>query len=229
MKPITESDLEQLSAYLDGELSDSERRFFQKRLCADPALREACERAWLASSVLKAQPFQLMPAGSAEQICAHCPAEPPSERQSWRWVASVAALALVLGVGYQLSRDEVSQMGAPQQARQTAPVSTLPGPVQSAPVIVSQAPKPKAVASTPSEAQAARPPVLAADDPTQFVLNDAVRSKTWPKSNQDIEGYLVRHNQISDAAAGSDLITYAQSISEPAAAPESRNSEQDEK
>lgn len=226
MKPITESDLEQLSAYLDGELSDSERRFFQKRLCADAALREACERAWLASSVLKAQPFQLMPAGSAEQICAHCPGEPQSERQPWRWVASVAALALVLGVGYQLSRDEVSQMSAPQQAQQT-PVLTVPEPAQPAPLIVSQTPKPKTIASAPAPAPVT--PVTAADDPTQFVLNDAVRSKTWPKSNQDIEGYLVRHNQISDAAAGSDLITYAQSISEPASVPESRNSEQGEK
>jgi anti-sigma factor RsiW len=228
MKPITESDLEQLSAYLDGELSDSERRFFQKRLCADPALREACERAWLASSVLKAQPFQLMPAGSAEQICAHCPSEPQSERQPWRWVASVAALALVLGVGYQLSQDEVSLLNAPQQARQM-PVPAVPEPVQSAPIIVSQTPKPKAVASAPAPAPEAVTPVAAADDPTQFVLNDAVRSKTWPKSNQDIEGYLARHNQISYAAAGSDLITYAQSISEPTSAPDNRKTEQGEK
>ena len=49
MKPITETDLEQLSAYIDGELSDSERRFFQKRLCNDAELRAACERAWIAS------------------------------------------------------------------------------------------------------------------------------------------------------------------------------------
>ena len=49
MKPITETDLEQLSAYIDGELSDSERRFFQKRLSSDVELRAYCERVWIAS------------------------------------------------------------------------------------------------------------------------------------------------------------------------------------
>ena len=45
MKPISETDLEQLSAYIDGELHGSERRFFEKRLTADPALLLGSRRA----------------------------------------------------------------------------------------------------------------------------------------------------------------------------------------
>ena len=84
MKPISETDLEQLSAYIDGELSDSERRFFQKRLANDADLRAACERAWIASSVLKSQPMRLMPAGSADSICAQCQPESNAVKAPWR-------------------------------------------------------------------------------------------------------------------------------------------------
>ena len=102
MKPISENDLEQLSAYIDGELSDSERRFFQKRLANDEALRAYCERAWIASSVLKSQPFQLMPADSAGRICARCEAPAGRFKLPVRLVASFSALALVAALGYQL-------------------------------------------------------------------------------------------------------------------------------
>jgi hypothetical protein len=68
-----------------------------------------------------------------------------------------------------------------------------------------------------------------ADDPTRFVLNDATRSKAWPKREQGMDDYLARHNQMTDAAAGSDLITYAQWVSEPELAGEQANTDQDKK
>jgi anti-sigma factor RsiW len=229
MKPITDTDLEQLSAYLDGELSDSERRFFQKRLSADPALREACERAWLASSVLKAQPFQLMPTGSAAQICAQCPGSEAAPRQSWRMVASVAALAVVLGLGYQLSRDTTPNLDAPLQAQTVPQAAPLAKPEASrGPVEVKSMTDKTMVANTVPSKNAAPSPVQA-DDPTRFVLNDATRSKAWPKREQGMDDYLARHNQMTDAAAGSDLITYAQWVSEPELAGEQANTDQDKK
>ncbi len=241
MKPITDTDLEQLSAYLDGELSDSERRFFQKRLSADAALREACERAWLASSVLKAQPFQLMPASSAAQICAQCPGSESASRGPWRMVASVAALAVVLGLGYQLNRDAAPGFDAPMQAQtlpQVSPTAVLEPSLgldsklnsnpEIGPTAVKKAPA-QAIARNASPSGNTLQSEAVATDPTQFVLNDAARSKSWPKRDQAMDDYLARHNQMTDAAAGSDLITYAQWVSEPELAAEQANTDQDKK
>jgi hypothetical protein len=145
-------------------------------------------------------------------------------------VASVAALALVLGLGYQLSRDAAPSLEAPLQA-QTAPPKAVPevrAEPFDVPAVVTKAPV-NSMASTALPAKKAVPSALAADDPTQFILNDATRSKAWPKRDQGMDDYLARHNQMADAAAGSDLITYAQWVSEPESAPEKNNPEQDKK
>lgn len=233
MKPITDTDLEQLSAYLDGELSDSERRFFQKRLCADASLREACERAWLASSVLKAQPFKLMPASSAEQICAQCPSAEHSMRKPWRMVASVAALAVVLGLGYQLSRDAAPSLDSPLQAQTIPQTPSVAQPETNAapnnePTSINHGSS-QAIASNATASSKVSPSQVLPDDPTQFVLNDAARAKSWPKRDQAMDDYLARHHQMTDVAAGSDLITYAQWVSEPEPATEKNNTEQGKK
>lgn len=220
MKPISETDLEQLSAYIDGELHGSERRFFEKRLAADPGLRAACERAWLASTVLKAQPFRLMPESSAADICARCDADDaPRRGRSWALVASLAALTVAVGIGYRLWPD--AEAPAPEAVELAAkPASrALPKPagaaatVQSAPVVRRNLQRPQ-LAENGAPATAA----AAADDPSAFELNEATRSKTWPKRDQALDDYLVRHNQMS-GNAGNDLISYAELLSEPERAP----------
>lgn len=221
MKPISETDLEQLSAYIDGELHGSERRFFEKRLAADPGLRAACERAWLASTVLKAQPFRLMPENSAADICARCDADAaPSRGRTWAMAASLAALTMAAGIGYRLWPD--AEAPAPEAAELAAkPASrALPKPagaaatVQSAPVVRRNLQRPQLADNAAPAATSA-----AADDPSGFELNEATRSKTWPKRDQALDDYLVRHNQMS-GNAGNDLISYADLLSEPEAAPD---------
>jgi len=220
MKPISDNDLEQLSAYIDGELSDSERRFFQKRLASDEALRAYCERAWIASSVLKSQPFQLMPADSAGRICAQCHA-PAGNRfgQPMRLVASFGALALVAALGYQLLQPVDTQQPTLAKMPEAEPATVTVGPIQAvadsgrpaaAPDVSDGRAKPAAV-KVPSDDAA----LLAQGDPAQFELNEATRSKSWPTSSQGMEDYVVRHNEMIGANAGNGLVSYAQILAEP--------------
>ncbi len=220
MKPISETDLEQLSAYIDGELHGSERRFFEKRLAADPGLRAACERAWLASTVLKAQPFRLMPESSAADICARCDLdETPGRGRRWALVASLAALTVAVGIGYRLWPDaqapapEAIELAAKSAARALPKPAGAAATVQSAPVVRRNLQRPQVADNAAPSA------TVAAGDPANFELNEATRSKTWPKRDQALDGYLVRHNQMT-GSTGSDLISYAELLSEPDAAPE---------
>ena len=217
MKPISETDLEQLSAYVDGELSDSERRFFQKRLANDADLRAACERAWIASSVLKSQPMRLMPAGSADAICAQCQPETSGVKTLWRLVASFAALTLVAGLAYQLMPgSEAPVAGDPMIAQQAPIPSPAPTVAEAVPASVQKAStKPATAAAVKSAAPWQQ--LAAVDVPTRFELNEATRSKSWPKRDQAMDDYLARHNQMTGSNTGNDLISYAQMLSAPEA------------
>lgn len=219
MKPISETDLEQLSAYIDGELSDSERRFFQKRLANDAELRVYCERVWIASSVLKSQPFQLMPENSAELIGSQCTHSANTWASPIRLIASFGALAIVFGLGFQLIKPSESPSNAMVQS-----VNSVPA-VNKTPVLV--VPSPSAVPSQNTSAVVATLPaqnspnsvkipinasvqMASQNDPAEFELNESTRSKTWPRSNQGMDDYLARHNQMTDANASNGLISYAE-------------------
>lgn len=216
MKPISETDLEQLSAYIDGELSDSERRFFQKRLAADAGLRAACERAWIASSILKSQPIQLMPASCADAICAGCE-DATETRGRWRLVASFAAVAVAFGLGMQLLPSDNNETLAPTRTAQvTVTPSAVTEPTTTRPLETPQLAK--SVPALPKPAQRATAAVVVAgssDDPSAFTLNEAVLAKSWPQRDAAMQGYLVRHNQMAGNAAGNDLISYAELLAEP--------------
>lgn len=218
MKPISETDLEQLSAYIDGELSDSERRFFQKRLSSDTELRAACERAWIASSILKSQPIQLMPTSCAEAICAQCE-DRIQTNVPWRLVASVAAVALAFGLGIQW-------LPSGQQPKailaQTTTVSArqIPAPEASPKALQTETPllatTPVKVVSVPAKPAASSLPIAqGTDNPSEFALNEAVLAKSWPQRDAAMQGYLIRHNQMAGNSAGNDLISYAELLAEP--------------
>lgn len=227
MKPINENDLEQVSAFIDGELSDSERRFFQKRLCNDAQLRAFCERAWIASSVLKSQPFQLMPINSAEQICAQCETPAASFKFPLRLVASFGALALVAGLGLQLMKPSepsiASLVKKPNSVVVPAEVLTTAPETNNALLDLEQITHVnttiKQVNSSALPSAAQNTQLATQDNPSQFELNEATRSKTWPASNQDMDEYLARHNQMIGSNANNGLISYAQILSEQTEVP----------
>lgn len=221
MKPINETDLEQLSAFIDGELSDSERRFFQKRLASDAELRAACERAWIASSVLKSHPIHIMPKSCADDICARCD-EHQQSRPYWRWVASFAALAIAFGLGVQMmpSRNEATTTMA--EAVEVTTKQTM-DPMLPAP---SQKPETGLLASAttlpvnnasknPKAANQAAIEKLDSSNPSEFTLNEAVLAKSWPQRDGAMQEYLIRHNQMAGNSAGNDLISYAELLAEP--------------
>jgi negative regulator of sigma E activity len=219
MKPISEIDLEQISAYIDGELSDSERRFFQKRLSCDAELRACCERVWIASSVLKSQPLQLMPKNNAELIGSKCADRHSFFARPMRLVASFGALAIVAGIGFQLMKSTE----APGLVAQTATpaVSNTPGlVVQSSSLQLTQnTPDAKPVAEKPSTVAGSKPDVdsvqvVSQSDPSQFLLNETTRSKSWPRSTQGMDDYVARHNQMADANSSNGLISYAQILTD---------------
>ncbi len=217
MKPITEADLEQLSAYIDGELSDTERRFFQKRLSDDAELRAACERAWIASSVLKAHPVNLMPASHADSICAQC--QPERGARPWRMVASFAALAMITGLGFRYLQNNDSPVDLQPQVVQVTPAVPAAPETAATVNVGSGAAASAALAQNKPAPANASGSTATQDDPTQFALNEAALAKSWPKRDQVMEDYLVRHNQMS-GANGNDLISYAQMLTEPAPASE---------
>jgi anti-sigma factor RsiW len=97
MTPIEPRLLEQLSAWMDGELPADEARFLQRRLANDVALREQWERWQLAADCLKGNPVRLQDAALAGRIEAAIePATGPQRRpvSGLRWLASAAAIAL---------------------------------------------------------------------------------------------------------------------------------------
>lgn len=216
MKPITETDLEQLSAYIDGELSDSERRFFQKRLSSDVELRAYCERVWIASSVLKSQPLQILPNNCADIIGSQCQQKRSFVFTPMRLVASLGALAVVVGIGIQLMKpidmsNSVVQTNTLPEITAPALVVQSPVTVKSTKNIVDINPKSTAqIADNLSEPIVDNSQLVAYTDPSQFELNESTRSKSWPRSNQGMDDYLVRHNQMVDANSSNGLISYAQ-------------------
>jgi negative regulator of sigma E activity len=218
MKPITDTDLEQLSAYIDGELSDSERRFFQKRLSSDVELRAYCERIWIASSVLKSQPFQIMPLNNAESISSKCEHKRNFNFTPMRLVASFGALAIVAGIGFQLMKTTEMPSTVVQISSPTA--TTLPVQVAQSTTQTSQN---DAVVDPNNSQQGVNASsalsvdnaqLVAQNDPSQFELNESTRSKSWPRSNQDMDEFLVRHNQMVDANSSNGLISYAQILTD---------------
>jgi hypothetical protein len=218
MKPITDTDLEQLSAYIDGELSDSERRFFQKRLSSDVELRAYCERIWIASSVLKSQPFQIMPLNNAESISSKCEYKRNFNFTPMRLVASFGALAIVAGIGFQLMKTTEMPSTVVQISSPTA--TTLPVQVAQSTTQTSQN---DAVVDPNNSQQGVNASsalsvdnaqLVAQNDPSQFELNESTRSKSWPRSNQDMDEFLVRHNQMVDANSSNGLISYAQILTD---------------
>lgn len=217
MKPINEIDMEQLSAYIDGELSDSERRFFQKRLAADAGLRAACERAWIASSVLRSQPIQLMPASCADAVTARCEGNAQT-RAPWRMVASFAALAVAFGLGLQLlpsgQREAVPLAQGGSVSGQAKPASAPPAMAQQELPALAMAPVKE---TTPAAKPSGPTPPISRDsgNPSEFALNEAVLAKSWPQRDAVMQDYLVRHNRMAGNAAGNDLIAFAELLAEP--------------
>jgi negative regulator of sigma E activity len=216
--------VEQLSAYMDGELPEAEARFLRRRLEHDADLRAAWARMQLASQCLRGQPWRVVDEGFPERVAQGLAGSGPggSRRPMLRWAmaASVAALALLMAPRL------MQQQAAPDAAiaEVAAPAAGNPLPTPGAADLVAlraPAPAPAAAplvdepaaaasegtlvaAAAPSDRASPRPlDNPAGDSPADFPLVDTGEARRWPRSelvgassDPAIEAYLVRHNQM---------------------------------
>lgn len=184
MNPHDDTLLQDLSAWMDGELPPDQARFLERRLAADPELRARWERWQFASACLRGQ-VALPSPGLPGAVAAALAGETPVVRRRWPWVAGLAAavLAAALLPGLTGSGDSP---GLP------SPAPGLAGPDRPAPVLPVPGSGPVSPAPVAGE-------VLAVDP--------APVARPWPRSplapdDRAMEAYLVRHNAM---AAGDGL------------------------
>jgi hypothetical protein len=176
-----------------------------------------------------------MPKNNAELIGDKCVEKRSYFNSPFRLVASFGAMAIVVGLGFQLMKTANTSSTVDQTTVSTANSETVlaaqaPPEVSSnhtAAVVVAQdaaslvaTTNPKPLASQNSNTGQN----VAQTDPSQFELNENTRSKTWPRSTQGMDEYLVRHNQMVDANSSNGLISYAQILTDE----EPSNQEQDD-
>ncbi len=244
--------IEQLSAFMDGELPEAEARFLLRRLEHDAGLREAWARMQLGAQCLHAQAWQPVAAGFAERVAAGIGAEPAAaaRRPLLRWAvaASVAALALVMGPRMlqpttapapafaeapAAAADEM-RIASPASADLVAMRRTSPGPAPAA--SARDAADGPLVATTSSTSDRASPLPLSATaeaSPSEFPLVETGEERRWPRSDlasagsdPSIEAYLVRHNQMMASDGLGGFVPYVDVVSTPQAgsAPEATSS-----
>ncbi len=168
MSAIDPRILEQLSAWMDGELPADEARFLQRRLRSDVALREQWERWQIASACLQREPVRLMDGGLSARILsgvADAANDSPARRPPLAWLASVAAVALAALL---LPRFMAVEPGLPATAEVARPA------------LVSMAAAPP-VSPTPDQLAVQGPPMSPLPSVLDFPLVDNGR-KAWPRS-----------------------------------------------
>lgn len=184
MTQIDKSLLEQLCAWMDGELPPDEARFLQRRLEHDPALRAQWERWQLASACLRGQPVRTMPPDLCERVAAAVAAEPARRSRRWPWVAGVAAAVLVaVLLPRMLARDPGTGIPASDAQLAEAPAAS-----RNEPALLPPHPAPVS-------------PVEPLPSVRDFPLADSGVRKPWPRSplapdDRAMEDYLVRHNAL---------------------------------
>lgn len=226
MNTATDTILEQLSALMDGELPQSEARFLERRIQADPQLQATWARMQVASSCIKGQPWR----PARPHLCTDVgrAIEGGATRASrhgvlrWGIAASLVAVAVLLGPRLMQSAPVpggVVATSAP--APRTDHLIPSPGSADlvAAHAVANQAPvdspfsgvakadpanaTASLVASNAPASTVESPLPLSAQSPTEFPLAESRDKRSWPRSglaqatdDPALEAYLVRHNQM---------------------------------
>lgn len=237
MTSVDPKTCEQLCAWMDGELPAEEARFLERRLQHDVELRAKWERLQLASACIKGQALRPMRADLSGRVMAVV-MEPESawqlRRPVWGWAiaASVAALAVLIGVqmrpGQNPSKPDVVVAAAPV----VVPTAVAPPVISASPasadlvattmtasapaiepdriVKAAAAVRPSAIAPASETVALESPmPLDAPQSPTDFPLAESSAARSWPRSplatssDPSMEAYLVRHNEmVGDGGLG---------------------------
>ena len=159
--------LDQLSAWMDGELPANEARFLQRRLRSDAALREQWERWQLASACLRRHPVRLMDPDLGARVAAATAGADnavTARRPRWAWLASAAAVVLAVSL---LPGILAVDPGRPVSPSALSPLAT--GPVE------------PPVSPAPRAAVEAMPPMSPLPSVRDFPLVDN-GGRGWPRS-----------------------------------------------
>ena len=237
MNPLDENTCEQLSAWMDGELSKEEALFLERRLQHDEALQAMYTRLQMTSACMKGQSARLMPTA----LCANIKqalAEETSNRKSrrplfaWAAAASMAFTAIVFIPGFMqdtatpeprlantsetIINNEIDPpatfasadlIGNRQMAASTSVVASSSNPATE----IKSAINPSPIES-----------VAGVVSPENFPLIISSEKKSWPRSvvnaNSDpaLEAYLVRHNQMMAQDGMGGFVPYVDVVAQDA-------------
>jgi hypothetical protein len=237
MNPLDEKICEQLSAWMDGELSKEEALFLERRLQHDEALQAMYTRLQMTSACMKGQSARLMPSA----LCANIKqalAEETSSRKSrrplfaWAAAASMAFAAIVFIPGF------MQDTATPEPRLASTSESIIkneidpPATFASADLIGNRqmAVSTSIVASSSNPAGAITPAVNPSSiesvagviSPEDFPLIISNEKKSWPRSvvnaNSDpaLEAYLVRHNQMMAQDGMGGFVPYVDVVAQDA-------------
>ncbi len=236
MNALDDKICEQLSAWMDGELSREEAMFLERRLQHDEALQSLYSRMQISSACMKGQSVRLMP----NTLCADIKlalAEQESSGKSrsplfaWAAAASLAFAAFVFVPGLMQKTSEPQTNPATNNQAFTTANNTVAS-FASADLIadVPSAVSTTVVATTTDPVQPVRtvnssPETVATNDiasPETFPLNVSSEKKAWPRSpvnaNSDpaLEAYLVRHNQMMAQDGMGGFVPYVDVVAQDA-------------
>ena len=212
MNNLDEKICEQLSAWMDGELSKDEALFLERRLQHDTALQAMYSRLQMGSACMKGQSARFMP----QTLCINIKqalAEEVSPKKSrkpllaWAAAASVAFAALVFVPGMMQNTVVMPEPSFANTAATVSGPAATPSFASADLIASSSSNTDSAPATTGPSAPATGDPVVndtlaGVESPENFPLNVSNEKRSWPRSavntNSDpaLEAYLVRHNQL---------------------------------
>lgn len=215
MNTLDDKICEQLSAWMDGELSREEAMFLERRLQHDEALQAMYSRLQMTSACMKGQSARLMPNTLCANIKQALAEESPQKKTrshifAWAAAASLAFAAIVFIPGM-MQNDSGSEPAFASKAEIVTSPNT-PASFASADLIANTetAVSTSVVASSSGTAAGITPAINPSSteaatgvlSPEDFPLIVSSEKKSWPRSpvnaNSDpaLEAYLVRHNQM---------------------------------
>lgn len=220
---------EQLSAFLDGELSESESRFLLRQLAADKQGREQFDRFNLAGEVMRGATPPTIDVGFADRVMAEIAAEPAAMITDEEDVF-VAAVASGMGGG-----SAVAVKSEAKHVRWARPVVSLAMAASVAFVAVVLWPNGGTIQNdAPQVAAVAEPtsiPVpLVAASVTQYSIVEVADSETavlaateereleatWeladPEVQRRLSEYVAGYSQYSSAPAGQHSAPFVQTV-----------------
>ncbi len=242
MTSLDENTCEQLSAWMDGELSREESLFLERRLQHDEALQAMYTRLQMTSACMKGQSARLM----SHTLCANIKqalAEESSSIKSrrplfaWAAAASMAFAAIVFIPSFmQDTATQEPKLANTSEATLNNEIANNeidpPATFGSADLIGNRqlAVSTSIIASASSPSTAITPAinpspsesVTGVVSPEDFPLIISSAKKSWPRAvvntNSDpaLEAYLVRHNQMMSQDGMGGFVPYVDVVAQDA-------------